>query len=162
MAKKAYRLFENGAIKEAIMVLNEDDLDTFWDNVLEQEAKVNKAKKQAIDNYMMKGRLLSSNRQTKEAFAAFKKAIERDSQSVKNLEEVGKFCNEINQQGWAIEIYQMALKLDLTKKQKIDFLIELAKQLTFEDQYQVAEEKYAEALELGQSLLQEDDQDIEH
>jgi tetratricopeptide (TPR) repeat protein len=140
-AREALEAFGNGELDQALALMEDEKLDGFWENVLEQEEKVKQAKEQGVENYMIKARILSADGQFEEAFQNFSKAIERDSSNVDNLRELADFCGELNQQKRAINFYQQALRYSQAESEKASLLNNLGNQLKNNNQYERADRK---------------------
>ncbi len=160
-AREALEEFETGSLEKALALMDDEKLDDFWVNILEQEETVKRAKEQGIENYMIKARLLSADGKVKEAYKNFLKAIERDSTNVNNLYELAYFCGKINQQGRAINFYQQALLYNKSESQKALLLHNLGGEFQNNNQYEQTESVYKEALEITRRLAKDNPERFE-
>lgn len=151
-ARQALKSFEVGNLEEALSLMDDEKLDDFWNNVARQEEKVKRAKRQGVENYMIKARLLAANGQNDDAYQNYLKAVERDSVHVYNLWELAYFCGERNQQKRAISFYQRAVSYADSESEKADLLNNLGGEFKYNNAYGSAESAYKEALEIYQRL----------
>ena len=103
LARNAYKEFNNGNVKAALLVLDDEALDQNYKEAKEENLKLRQrlmvadsALAQSIENYMIKARFCSSDRQFEEALNNFMKAYYADSTNVQNVTEIGDFCDNLN------------------------------------------------------------------
>ena len=159
IAREAYQKFQEGDVKAALTVLDDQTLD---ENL--KEAKKDQSKLQenllmadsavalSIENYMIKARFCITDNQYKAAYKNYLKAVEADSTNMKNILELASYCNTLHQQKRAIRFYKQALDLAATPTMKAEVLLRLAVQYTFDDNFTSAEILNNEALKLVQGL----------
>lgn len=162
LAKDAYKEFNNGNIKSALLVLSDEALDQNFKEAQEEYLKIKQrltesesALSQSIENYMIKARFCSSDRQYDKAFENYMKAYNADSTNVKNVAEIGDYCDDLNQQQLAIRFYNQALKNNTSDPLKAILLINLGNQFSYNNNYPKAAEHYMQAYTTAEVLVEE-------
>ncbi len=154
-ARDALKKFvEEGDIRAALAILSQEKLDEFWDNVLSQEEKVQRAKAQAVENYMIRARMLAANFEFPAAYRSYLEAIEKDSTNIENLLEASFFLHKQNQYSKAVPLYQRASGLVRTDNERATMLNNLGLLLTASESYAEAEAAFREALKIHRGLAQ--------
>lgn len=154
-ARDALKKFvEEGDIRAALAILSQEKLDAFWDNVLSQEEKVQRAKAQAVENYMIRARMLSANFEFPAAYRSYLEAIEKDSANIENLLEAAFFLHKQNQYSKAVPLYQRASGLVRTDNERATLLNNLGLLQKDNESYAEAEAAFKEALEIRRVLAQ--------
>ncbi|MEM9931282.1 MAG: tetratricopeptide repeat protein, partial [Bacteroidota bacterium] len=161
LATQALALFEEGQIKAAIALLDDDQLRQNMQNAqaAKQEAttlavQADSMLQQCVENYMVKARLCAADLQFTAAYRNYVYAVEGDSTHVDNLWELAYFCSELNQQKRAVAFYRQALRHHQQESTKATLLNNLGNQLKNNNQYPQSELAYLEALGIRKRLAQ--------
>jgi tetratricopeptide (TPR) repeat protein len=161
LTSKALELFEGGKIKEAIALMDDEQLRQNLKNAkaAKKEAKsltdqADSMLQQCVENYMIKARLCAADLQLEAAYKNYLYAVEGDSTNVENLWELALFCGWLNQQKRSINFYQQALRYSQVESEKAHLLHNLGSELTNNNQYDKAEAANQKALEIRKRLAQ--------
>lgn len=162
LANEAYQKFQNGDVKAALTVLDDETLDKdLKDSKAELEklkkkvAKADSAFTQSVENYMIKARFCITDGQYKAAYKNYLKAVEADSTNLENIIELADFCDNIHDQKRAIRFYEQAYHLTTSTAAKAHLLIELGVQYRFEGDYEKAEMNHKNALKTALPLIRD-------
>ncbi|NNF35790.1 MAG: tetratricopeptide repeat protein, partial [Saprospiraceae bacterium] len=146
IANEAYQKFQEGDVKAALLVLDEESLEK---SLMESQAEVNilqeklmkadSALSQSIENFMIKARFCISDRQYDLAYKNYYRAIQADSTNVENLWELADYCSNMNMQKRAIRFYNLALENTTSITSKIQLLNRLSNQYGYDDKLSEAE-----------------------
>ncbi|MCB0628824.1 MAG: tetratricopeptide repeat protein [Saprospiraceae bacterium] len=160
MAGEALKLFETGKVKEAISLMDDDQLRRSLQDAQAAKAEAQHLSMQAdsmlqqcVSNYLLKARLCAADLQWGAAYKNYKYAIEGDSTNVDHLLELAFFCGELNQQQRAITFYRQALRHGKTDMQKATILNNLGSELRNDNRYDDSRRAYSEALDICRRLL---------
>jgi tetratricopeptide (TPR) repeat protein len=148
-AKEALQKFESGDLSSAMELMNKETLDAHYQKVLAQEEKLEKAKAQAIENYILLARMQRADLKFEEAAQTYRDAIEKDPSNVANLMELGRFLSEMNLDNEALSYLSSALALSRDETQKIDLLNVAGGVLTAQNRPAQADSLLQEALALS-------------
>ena len=118
----ALKKFEEGDVDGAIALMNKDNLDAYYQNVLQLEEKVEKAKTKAIENYIVLARMQRIDLQFDAAAQTYREAILKDSTNVTNLLELGSFLTELNLENEALSYFGKAIEYSRDQYQTLDIL----------------------------------------
>ncbi|NNF36180.1 MAG: tetratricopeptide repeat protein [Saprospiraceae bacterium] len=164
IARDAYDEFNNGNIKGALLVLSDEILDKNYKEAKEEQLKLKQKLKasqnalsQSIENFMIKARFCSSDRQYDKALENYLRAYEADSTNVKNLIEIGDFYDDLNRQEEAIRYYHQALQNTTSTPLEAGILLKLGHQFSYNNNYPEAEEAYMEAYRIAEILFGENE-----
>nr|HQU59216.1 tetratricopeptide repeat protein [Saprospiraceae bacterium] len=154
-ARDALKKFvEEGDLQAALAIMSQEKLDEFWDNVQSQEEKVRRAKAQAVENYMIRARMLTANFEFPAAYRSYLQAIEKDSFNFENISEAAFFLHKQNQYQWAMPLYQRAMTLAQTDKDRATLLNNLGLLLEDNESFAEAEAAFQEALKIYRRLVE--------
>lgn len=152
-AKQALKAFqEEGDLEAALQLMTEKEVTTFWENVINQEEKVERARAQAIENFMIRGRLLQANLQFTEALEAFEAALEKDSTNVQYLVETAFLLNIQRQDQQSVELYEAALQATPPLFLQTDIYNNLGTLYAVQNRPQEAEEALLKSLSISRQL----------
>ncbi len=159
LAKDALALFQEGKIKEAIALMDDEVLDNNMRAAKKAKSihqqglvQADSAIQQGVNNYMIKARIQKADLQWKAAYHSYLKAISGDSTHIDNLWEVAYYVSELNDQKRAIKYYQQALRHTKNEITKASFLNNLGNQYLNGHKYPEAEQAYLAALEIRERL----------
>ncbi|TAK44970.1 MAG: tetratricopeptide repeat protein, partial [Saprospiraceae bacterium] len=152
--RDALKKFEEGDVKAALALMSQEKIDEFWDNVLGQEEKVQRAKAQGVENYMIRARMLVADFQFKQAEENYLKAIAADSMNLDNLWEAAYFLVKQNDYQPAMRLYRKALALASSESTRAALLNNLGALLYANQSFAEAETAYREALKIRKALAE--------
>ena len=155
LAKNAFEEFNNGNIKAALDILNDESLAENLkiskeekDRISERLNKADQAYQQSIDNYMIKARFLISSSAFGSAIDAYKSAYEADSNNINRILEIAKFHGRISKQNSSIRLYDRAFIISNDYKQKIEILVDQSRQYRYNEQFDLSYANINKAREL--------------
>lgn len=152
-ARQALQKFrDEGDLKAALALMSEEKLDEFWENMLTQEEKVQRARQQGVENYMIRARLLAADFQFSGAYKNYLDAVEKDSANVGNLWEVAYFLQSQNQHVSAMSVYEHALILTKTDAERASILNNLGNLYRANNKMPEAEKALNEAMSIRRQL----------
>ena len=150
--KDALDRFEQGDVEGAIALMNKDKLDAYYQQVLDQEEKVEKAKVKAIENYMVLARMQRADLQAEAAVDTYREAIAKDSTNVDNLLELGTYLTELNLDNEALIYFARAMENSRDDIQTLGILTTLGNILTAQNLPELADSIFQAANALSQKL----------
>ncbi|MBK7407624.1 MAG: tetratricopeptide repeat protein [Saprospirales bacterium] len=148
----ALKKFEEGDIDGAISLMNKDNLDAYYQNVLQLEEKVEKAKAKAIENYIVLARMQRIDLQFDAAAETYREAILKDSTNVTNLLELGSFLTELNLENEALLYFGKAIEYSRDQLQTLDIMTYAGNILTAQNFPELANTVFQAADSLSQNL----------
>ncbi|MBK6621100.1 MAG: tetratricopeptide repeat protein [Saprospirales bacterium] len=150
--RKALEKFEQGELEEALALMDKDKLDEYYANVVQQQEKMEKARQQAVENYMVLARMQRANLQNEAAIETYREALAKDSANVANLIELGSFLSEINLENEGFQYFVSALDYSRDDLQYLDILTTVGGILVVQNLFQLADSILVEAYDLGKRL----------
>lgn len=152
-ARQALQKFrDEGDLKAALALMSEEKLDEFWENMLNQEEKVQRARQQGVENYMIRARLLAADFQFSGAYKNYLDAVEKDSTDLDNLWEAAAFLHGQNQHQHALLMCTRALTLVQTDSERAGWLNGLGNLYHANNKMPEAGQALTEALSIYQQL----------
>jgi len=151
-AREALEKFEQGDLEGAMALMDKEKLDEYYENVLLQEEKLEKARRQAIENYMVLARMQRAGLQYEEAISTYREAIAKDSTNAANLLELGTFLAEINLDNEGFQYFVRALEYSRDDLQYLDNLTTVGSVLVAQNLPQLADSILQQANELSKRL----------
>ncbi len=161
---EALKKFEEGRLQDAIAILEEKKLEEEM-NVAQEltaiEVDKQKLQQQAVQNYMLKARLLTAGFQLDEAYQNYLYAIQYDSTNVEHLSELANFCDRLNKQDLSITYFKQALRHSAIKDQQASIHNNLGNQYRYINRYDKARSAYLKALNIYKQLALENSKRFE-
>jgi len=162
IVRRAYHLFNNGKIAEALQILEDNELNKNLELAIKSrdaaknrlvDTKTNLDK--CIESFVVKARFSIASREYEMARKAYMTAFTADSTNLERSQEILDFLQIINRQDLAIKILQSNLRHTKDIDAQWDLLNSLGSNLTSNRDYIMADSVFSQALLLGNS-----DQDI--
>lgn len=108
LTNEVMRQVEQGNIRGALAILSDQALEKQWSNIKNQELKLDIAKRQAIEVYLVKANLQLGMGKRKEAYKTYLKAHEKDSTHYILNIKIGKFLSQQHHSHKAISYFHKA------------------------------------------------------